>query len=110
MTLNHHADKQFLEKLNAETRRNLSDEKFGVPELAKVLGMSRATLHLKIKTLTKQSASAWIRKSILERARELLRQNAGNISEIAIEVGFASVTYFDKSYHDYFGYWTKRLS
>ena len=40
----------------------------------------------------------------LRRAMELLRQNAGNISDVAFMVGFSSPAYFNKCFHEFFGY------
>ena len=104
MTLNHNADKQFQEKLLAVTEQNLGNEKFGVPELAEAMNMSRATLHRKVVKLTQQSASSYIRHARLKRAKELLHQNAGTVAEIAYEVGFSNATYFVTCYRELYGY------
>ena len=67
------------------------------------MAMSRSQIHRKLKALTDQSASSFIRNYRLHRAAELLKLETGNISEIAYEVGFSSQTYFSTCFHKLFG-------
>ena len=97
-------DQQFRKRLSDIIDANLHNEQFGVNELAHELGMSRATLHRKLKTVIQKSGTEFIREIRLKRANELLLQKAGTISEIAYRVGFGSVPYFTKCFHDYYGY------
>jgi transcriptional regulator GlxA family with amidase domain len=39
----------------------------------------------------------------LHRAKDLLKQNAATVSEIAYQVGFNSVAYFTKCFREQFG-------
>jgi TolB-like protein/AraC-like DNA-binding protein/Tfp pilus assembly protein PilF len=94
----------FLARLTEIIEENLSDERFGVNELAREMGMSRSNLHRKLKAVKGVSISSYIRQVRLERAMVSLKQSSSTISEIAFEVGFHSVTYFTKSFHDYYGY------
>ena len=97
-------EEAFLSRLSEIIENNLSNESFDVSELTRQMGMSRTSLHRKLKAATGTSISSFIRKVRLERAMELLKQSSSTISEIAFEVGFHSVTYFIKSFHDYYGY------
>ena len=97
-------EQQFLKKLTDIIDANLHKEQFGVNELAEELGMSRITLHRKVKSIIKKSVSEFIRETRLKRANDLLQQKTGTISEIAYKVGFGSVTYFDYSFRKYYGY------
>ena len=45
----------FLNRLTEITEENLSNEQFGVSELAREMGMSRSNLHRKVKSATKTS-------------------------------------------------------
>jgi TolB-like protein/AraC-like DNA-binding protein len=99
-----HTEEQLLKKISEVIDANLHNEQFGVNEIAAHLRMSRTTLHRKVKTIFNISVTELIRETRLKRARELLLQKAGTISEIAYNVGFGSVSYFTKCFHDYYGY------
>ncbi|MFZ1517343.1 MAG: two-component regulator propeller domain-containing protein [Ignavibacteriaceae bacterium] len=95
--------KVFLDKLTSIIEKNISNEEFSVEILCDDIGMSRAQLHRKIKAVTNQSASEFIRNFRLQRASELLKQNAGNIAEISYRVGFSSQAYFTKMFQQLYG-------
>ena len=65
--------------------------------------MSRRQLDRRLRSLTRLSASGFIRKMRLERAAQLLVQQAGNVSEVAYAVGFQDVAHFSKLFHQTFG-------
>jgi len=94
----------FKERLNATTKARLADHQFGVSALAREMEMSRSTLHRKVKEAFHESASMYISHKRLERARQLLPDKKISVTETASLCGFHSVTYFDKCFHDYFGY------
>ncbi len=91
-------DQIFLENLLAIIEENMSNENFAVEEMSKSIGMSRSQLHRKLKALTGQSASIFLRNIRLKRAYQLLEQSAGNASEIAFQVGFSNPNYFFKCF------------
>ncbi len=95
---------EFLERLTEITKANLTNSQFGVSELAREMGMSRSNLHLKVKKLTKISASQFINQVRLEKAMELLKQGSLTISETAFDCGFQSVSYFSTCFHNSYGY------
>lgn len=95
---------EFIGRLNAIVESRLSDDRFGVSKLAQELAMSRSTLHRKVWKAYHISASRYISHKRLEKARQLLLNKKNTISETASLCGFHSVTYFDKCFHDYFGY------
>ena len=47
------SEQKFMNRITAIIETNLDNEKFGVAELAKELGMSRSNLHRKVKAITK---------------------------------------------------------
>ena len=97
-------DHAFIRKLTDIVLANLSYEEFGVEKLAKEAGMSRVSLHRRIKSIKHQDVSQFIREVRLLQAMGMLQNNEGTVAEIAFRVGFGSPTYFNKCFHDYFGF------
>ena len=94
----------FYEKLALIVEANLENEHFGANELVQEVGLSRSQIHRKLKSISGQSVNQFVREIRLRRAHELLEDQVGTASEIAYKVGFNSPTYFNKSFHDYYGY------
>ncbi len=94
----------FLNNVVATIEENLSDEAFGVTELADRMAMSRSNLLRKVKKHTGVSVSVYIRKVRLHRAKNLLKDPSLNISEISFQVGFSSTSYFTKCFREEYGY------
>jgi TolB-like protein/AraC-like DNA-binding protein/tetratricopeptide (TPR) repeat protein len=97
-------DQAFIRKLTDIILTNIRNEHFGVGDLAREAGVSRITIHRKIRSIKNQDATQFIREIRLRRAMELLKQNAGTVSEIAFMVGFGSPAYFNKCFHEFFGF------
>ncbi len=95
--------KIFIDKLTNIIEKNIENENFSVEVLSTEIGMSRSQLHRKLKALTNQAPSEFIRNFRLQRAANLIRQNAGNMAEIAYKVGFNSQAYFTKMFQENFG-------
>jgi len=94
----------FIKRLNETVAANMKDERFGVSELASKTNMSRTTLHRKIKSITGQSVSRFIRNARLNKALELLKNESLTVAEAAYMTGFRSATYFSKCFRETFGY------
>ena len=97
-------EKDFVNKVTAIIEENISNERFGVSELAHEIGMSRSNLLRKIKKINNLSVSQFIRQVRLENAMQLLQENDLTVSEASYEVGFGSTSYFIKCFHDHYGY------
>ncbi|MEZ4849021.1 MAG: ATP-binding protein [Bacteroidia bacterium] len=97
------ADKKFLNQLIDIIENYMADETFSVEDMGREIGMSRSQLHRKLKALTDQSPSVFLRTIRLKRARQLLEAKAGNVGEIAFQVGFNTQAYFNKCFRDQFG-------
>lgn len=97
-------ENDFLKKITEIIDDNISNEQFGVSDLAAKIGMSRSNLLRKINKLAHTSASQFIRQVRLNRAMEILKQNEANVSEVTYEVGFNSTSYFIKCFREYYGY------
>ncbi|MEZ4687529.1 MAG: ATP-binding protein [Bacteroidia bacterium] len=73
-------DKQFLERMISIAEQYMSDEHFSVEDMAREAGMSRHHLHRKLKALTDQSPSVFLRTLRLKRAKQLLEADSGTAS------------------------------
>ena len=96
-------DETFLKKVMQVVEENMVDEQFTIDQLGRKVGMSRSQIHRKLHALTNQSATQFIRSFRLKRAMDMIRQNAGNISEIGYWVGFSSPSYFSKLFLEQYG-------
>jgi len=97
------ADERFLKQTLDIIEKNMSDEDFNVEQLGSELAMSRMQLFRKIKALTDQAPSEFIRTIRLKRAAQLIKSNFGNLAEITYEVGFNHPSYFAKCFRELFG-------
>jgi AraC-like DNA-binding protein len=94
----------FLGMVNHTLELHLSDENFGIAELCEILNISRAQLHRKLKKLTGQSTSHYIRSLRLDIAKDMLSDSNLHVAEVAFSVGFSSAAYFSKVFKAQFGY------
>lgn len=95
--------KVFLDKLTSTIESHLEDENFNVEIIGREIGMSRTQIHRKLKAITNQSATEFIRTFRLHRAAQLIDQDAGSFAEIAYQVGFKTQAYFCTSFQELFG-------
>lgn len=100
----HSIEKEFIDRITQIVLENISNEQFGVSELAAEIGMSRSNLLRKVKKITNVSVSQFINKVRLEQAMEILKSSSYTISEVSYQVGFGSVSYFIKCFREFYGY------
>jgi signal transduction histidine kinase/DNA-binding response OmpR family regulator len=96
-------DQTFLENALQIVEANLDNEQFSIEVLAREIGMSKPNLNRKLRALVNQSTNQFIQSVRLQRAADLLRQQAGTVSEIAFQTGFGSTAYFVKCFKEQFG-------
>lgn len=84
-------------------KKKLSDEDFKVQVLADALHLSRVQVFRKIKALTGQTPTLFIRQVRLQTARQLLLQSDQTIAEIAFQVGFKDPAYFTRVFTEVYG-------
>ncbi len=96
-------DKHFINKCTFCVLYNLNDSNFDVNVFANKMNMSRMQLFRKMKTITNQTPSEFIRYTRIRKAAELLDQRYGNIAEVAYEVGFNNLSYFAKCFRECYG-------
>jgi AraC-like DNA-binding protein len=71
--------------------------------LCRAVLLSRTQLHKKLKALTGQSASLFIRQIRLYAGLDLLKTTDLNVAEIAYQVGFEDPNYFSRCFTHEFG-------
>ncbi len=96
-------DEEFLTRLVSFIEANVSDASLDARIICEEFGMSRTVLYAKVKTLTGQSVHEFIKSIRLKRSLVLLLEGRLNISQVALEVGFNSHSYFDKCFTKQYG-------
>jgi AraC-like DNA-binding protein len=97
------ADALFLERVRDAAESHIGDSDFTVEWLAQEVGISVRQLHRRLQKLVNLSPGGYVRMIRLERAAQLLEQEAGNVSEVAYRVGFNDVRYFSRLFRNAFG-------
>ena len=95
-------DEKFITNVLAQIEEHMGDEDFSIEELSVQAGYSTMHVYRKIKSLTGQTPSQFVRTIRLKRAAELLSRKSDNISQIAYQVGFSNISYFNKCFKDQF--------
>ena len=81
----------------------LTNPDFSAEQFSKEMGVSRMQLHRKLKAITGQTTSEFLRSQRLKLALNLLKENKATISEIGYTVGFNDPSYFTKCFKQEFG-------
>lgn len=98
------SDQIFIRKLTEIVHANLADEKFGVKDLAQKSGISLYRLNRKLHLVINRTSNQFIREIRLLKAMEMLRNGTFTVAEVSFKTGFGSSNYFNKCFHEYFGY------
>lgn len=96
------ADEIFLQKSIALIEKNINNHDFTINDFIAEIGMSRSALYRKLKALTGQSITEFIKTIKLKRAAQLIAQTKMTISEIAFDLGFNDLKHFRKSFQKLF--------
>jgi len=97
-------DQKFLDKALRIVNDHLGKESFGIEELSQELGLSRSQLHRRLQKITGLSAALFIRSVRLKKAVELLLEGDLPVSDVAYRTGFSSPSYFNKCFHEQYGF------
>lgn len=96
-------DKQFIERLTGLIEAKLTDPYFGVPELAREIGMGMPVLYKKVRAVTDLTVNDFMKSVRLKTAENLLKEDIHNVSEVAYLVGFNDPKYFSREFKKQFG-------
>jgi AraC-like DNA-binding protein len=91
-------------KIMEVLEKNYSNPFFCVRIFSREVGLSQIQLYRKIIALTGHSPNDYIRLFRLQRAAEMFQAEAGNIGEVAYQVGFSNLSYFSKCFRKMHGY------
>jgi signal transduction histidine kinase/ligand-binding sensor domain-containing protein/DNA-binding NarL/FixJ family response regulator len=96
-------DEEFLNKLIDFINSNIADATLDARNISEEFGISRSVLYTKIKALTGQSVHEFVKSIRLKQSLKLLLEGRHTISQVALEVGFNSHSYFDKCFVKQYG-------
>jgi signal transduction histidine kinase/DNA-binding response OmpR family regulator len=97
------SDRMLVDKATAVVEQHLNDKDFVIDDLADKLGISTSSFYRKIKALTNQSPTEFVRGIRLKKAIRLMNDGNTNVDEISYSVGFNSHSYFTSSFKKQFG-------
>ena len=96
-------DKQFLQNAMKVINEHISDSSFSTEVFADSLAISRSLLNKKLTSLIGESPGELIKRIRLHKASEMIKNNMGNFTEIAYDVGFKDPSYFSVCFKKQFG-------
>ena len=97
------AEESFVNNLFDQAEKNLPNQSFNVDHLSRRLGVSRPQLYRKILSLTGRSPNTFISSLRMAKALSLIKNHFGNVSEVALEVGYNNPSYFSKCFQKNYG-------
>lgn len=95
-------DEEFLREAIAIIEKYLSDSDFSVDKFSREIGMSRSNLYLKLKAITGESATDFIKRIRFKKAVELLETKQYTVAQVAYMCGFNSPSYFSTAFKQYY--------
>ncbi|MBF4519049.1 response regulator [Flavobacterium sp. ANB] len=93
----------FIEKAQTVINNYLSQSEFDAATFASEMQLSPVQLRRKLKAITNQTGTEFVRNYRLEKASEMLKKGDKTVSQVAYEVGFESLPYFSKVFQEKFG-------
>lgn len=91
-------DRRFLDTFLKAMEKHMSNTNLKIEDLGDEVGLSRVQLYRKVKALTGMTPVEILRETRLKRAMQLLKTTDKTVSEIANEVGFATLGYFSSCF------------
>jgi AraC-like DNA-binding protein len=95
--------KGFLNQCIKIIEDHLEDDQFSIKVLAGEIGMSHSNLYRKVKSVSGQTITGFVRFIRLKKAAELLLHTDKNVSETARLTGFNDTKYFRVQFSKLFG-------
>jgi signal transduction histidine kinase/DNA-binding response OmpR family regulator len=96
-------DQLFMRNAIELISKHISDTEFDIEILSEKLNVSRSLLFKKVNALVGEPPGELIKRIRLNKAAALIERKFGNISEVALEVGFNNPSYFAEYFKKHFG-------
>ena len=96
-------DDKLMSRVMKVINENISNPDITVEMLASEVGMSRVHLHRKLKELTNQAPSEFIRNTRLRMAAKMLVESRLSVSDVALALGFKSANNFATAFKSMYG-------
>lgn len=96
-------DERLMERMMKVVNAHITDPDFSVEQIAGEVGLSRSHLHRKMKELTGESTSDFVRNVRLKRAAYLLEGGNHSIAEVMYACGFDSPSGFSSRFKKFYG-------
>lgn len=96
-------DEKLMERIVRVINENLSNPNISVSDIAKEVGISSVHLNRKLRELTNQTTSRFIRNLRLQAAAQMLKEKKHSIAEVSDLTGFSDPSYFSKSFKEFYG-------
>jgi AraC-like DNA-binding protein len=96
-------DKEFIDRLLTIIEEQLSNTDLDVEYICMQIGMSRTSLHQKIKSITTQSISEFVCSVRLRKAVQIMTEEDVLLTEVIYRVGIQTQSYFTKAFKKEFG-------
>lgn len=96
-------DGAFTKKVKELIKENISDPDFDVEAIARLTGLSRIHVNRKLQAEGSPSPSSMIKDARMSMAMKLLKQGDLTVSQVSVQCGFRTPSYFATSFKDYNG-------
>lgn len=97
------SDRKFMIEFTSIVESNIGNDKFGVNDICKEMGISRIQLYRKVKQVLNCNVNDYIITTRLQKAKYYIQHEDLTISEIAFKSGFSSGAYFSTVFKSKFG-------
>ena len=96
-------EQAFIEKIQTIIDKHLNNPHYTTDDFAREIGISRTQLYRKIKSWTNLTPQHFMRLCRLKKAALLLKNHNKNVTEVAYEIGYQSVSHFIRMFEQQFG-------
>ncbi len=96
-------DRLFMEAIERDVEKHLSEGDYSIDKLSETLGMSRSVLFKKVKSLTGMAPVELLRDIRIQHAAKLLSTKQLMIKEVSYQIGISEVKYFTRCFKKKYG-------